>query len=291
MHKHDQDLIAALAEGTLDTTAAAVATADIAGCSTCSADLAAQRVAITAIAGALPVAMTATESARLRSAVASAIGIEPSATPVPVSRSKRSPWGAIAIAAASLAGIIGVVPVLGLLSQGGDDSAATTAAAVAIDAPENDATSQQREVGFLEETAGLEGTEMDSAAPTEADLAGGTATPPTAETTSPTITAAATTTPIEDAPPTAFALTGEDAVRELFAAGPKAEYLAYGEQVDRKDLACSGAAESELGNEPFYVDVPATLDDGRMVVLYTDAGWTKLVAFDTTDCELALVLP
>ncbi len=288
MHKHDQDLIAALAEGTLPDDDAAVATADIAGCSTCSADLAAQRVAITAIAGALPVAMTATESARLRSAVASAIGIQPSSTPVPASRSRRSPWGAIAIAAASLAGIIGVVPVLGLLSQGGNDSAATTAAAVAIDAPENDATSQQREAGFLEETVGLEDPEMGSAAPTETDMAGDAATSPTAET---TLTAAATTTMIEEAPPTAFALVGEDAVRDLYAAGPKAEYLAYGEQVDRADLACSGAAESELGNEPFFIDVPATLDDGRMVVLYTDAGWTKLVAFDATDCELALVLP
>jgi len=291
MHNHDQDLIAALAEGTLDTAAAAAATADIAGCSICSADLAAQRVAVVAIAGASPVAMTAAESARLRSAVASAIGIESSPAKVPSARARHTPWGSIAIAAASLAGIIGVVPVLGLLTQGSDDgAAATTAAAVAFEAPGNDAGTQPREEGLLDQAGGLEDTEMAATAPTESDMAGDITTPASAEATETTTTAAMTTI-VEAAPAAPLPLAGEDAIRDLFAAGPEEKYLAYGEQVDRAQLACRGAAETELGNDPSFVDVPATLDDGRMVVLYTDSGWTKLVAFDAEDCAVALVLP
>lgn len=292
MHNHDQDLIAALAEGTLDGAAAAAASADIAGCSTCSADLAAQRTAIVAMAGVSPVALTAAESARLRSAVASAIGIEPTPTPVSAPRARRTPWGAIAIAAASLAGIVGVVPVIGLLSQGSNDSAAaTTFAAVALPGAENGTTSQQREAGFGDDTDVLEEAALGAAAPTETDMDGDVTDQVTTAAVGTTVTISSTQTLTEGAPAAALVLVGEDAIRDLYAAGPKEEYFAYGKQVDRADLACSGAAERELGNEPFYIDVPATLEDGLPVVLYTDAGWTKLVAFDTADCAVALVLP
>ena len=291
MHEHDQDLIVAIAEGTLDAKAAAAAAADISRCSICSADLAAQRIAIVAIAGTSPVSMTAAESAQLRSTVASAVGIEPTRTQAPAPRDRRAPWGSIAIAAASLAGIIGVVPVLGLLTQGSDDiAAATTAAVVAFEAPENGADSQLRETGALDDTGSLADTEMASASPTETGTAGDTTSQATTEEAQ-TTTTTATTTVVEEAPAAALPLAGEDAVRDLFAAGPEEEYLAYGEQVDRKDLACSGAAERELGNQPSYIDVLVILDDGRRVVLYTDSDWTKLVAFDTDDCAVALVLP
>jgi anti-sigma factor RsiW len=292
MHNHDQDLIAALAEGILDAAAAAAAAADIAGCPTCSADLAAQRVAIVSIAGASPVSMTSAESARLRSAVARAIGIEPTPNPVSAPRARRTPWGAIAIAAASLAAIVGVFPFIGLLSQGSDDStAATTFAAVALDAAENGNTSQQREAGFGEGTDIPEEATLGAAAPTGTDIDGDVTDQVTTEAVATTVTTSSTQTLNEEAPAAALVLVGEDAIRDLYAAGPKEEYLDYGKQVDRADLACSGAAERELGNEPFYIDVPVTLDDGLAVVLYTDAGWTKLVAFDTTDCAVALVLP
>jgi hypothetical protein len=60
----------------------------------------------------------------LRAAVADALGIttpEVAAQPLP----RRVPWGSLGIAAAALAGLIAVVPVVGLLSTGGADDAAT----------------------------------------------------------------------------------------------------------------------------------------------------------------------
>ena len=51
MHEHDIDLIMALAEGTLDAQQAAAAEAALAACTQCTTDLAAQRLALDALAG------------------------------------------------------------------------------------------------------------------------------------------------------------------------------------------------------------------------------------------------
>ncbi|MCJ7754372.1 MAG: hypothetical protein MUP13_07385 [Thermoanaerobaculales bacterium] len=56
-------------------------------------------------------------------------------------------------------------------------------------------------------------------------------------------------------------------------------------------MACTAQAEQQFGNKSVYVHVPATLDDGRSVVLYVSDDWKVLVAFDITDCSIALTIP
>jgi len=302
MHKHDQDLIAAIAEGTLDAESAAAAAAGLEGCAICSADLKAQQAAIAAIATAPPVAMTAAESAGLRTAVADAIGMQLSPSPVAAPRSRRTPWGAIAVAAASLAGIIAVVPALGLLSGGSDDASTAATSAVAFDAAEDEASAQTREVGALEEAAGFDDAETASAAPTEPTVIADTTTATAEAIATTTVPAAAAVTeqsststgePGTGETPEGANLTADNEaeIKDLFDAGPVAGYTAPTEQDDRAGLACSAEAEQQFGNEYIYIDLPAGLDDGRKVVLYAAADWSVLAAFDLADCSLVLTLP
>ncbi|MFQ5947526.1 MAG: hypothetical protein ACE5KX_01525 [Acidimicrobiia bacterium] len=127
MHKHDPELVAALAEGALSGDAAGDAQAEIASCAQCSADLAAQRLALATIEGTAPPALTGMERARLRHQVRTELGVERAK---PETRRTRIAWGAIAVAAASVVAIVAVAPRLGLLSRDGDEAqlAVTTAA-------------------------------------------------------------------------------------------------------------------------------------------------------------------
>lgn len=120
MHHHDPELIAALAEGELDADEALLAEEAIGGCEECRAELAAQRVTLAAIAAAPRPGLSMAESADLRRAVASAVGMSP-ATESP--RSRR-PWLGLATAAAVVVALIAVAPVVNLLSTGSDAGSA-----------------------------------------------------------------------------------------------------------------------------------------------------------------------
>jgi anti-sigma factor RsiW len=118
----DHDLIAALAEGRLDATEAATAERAIAADPAAAAMLAAHRTALTATRAAEPAILTETERRDLRASVADAVGLERS--PQPAVR-RRAPWAAISIAAATLAALVAVVPLAGLLTDSGDSAAVT----------------------------------------------------------------------------------------------------------------------------------------------------------------------
>ncbi len=118
MPRYDPETIAALAEGRLDPEEAAALEREIAADPVASADLAAQRLALEALAAAPPTELTPSERTELRAAVADAIGIvapDPMAEP----RRRTAPWASLGIAAAALAALVAIVPVVGLLSTGG----------------------------------------------------------------------------------------------------------------------------------------------------------------------------
>jgi anti-sigma factor RsiW len=122
MPDHDHDLIAALAEGRLDPERAAEAEQAITADPAAAALLAAHRRALGAIAAAPRPALTEAEQADLRTSVAEALGLDLS--PAPAQR-RRAPWAAISVAAATLAALVAVVPLTGLLSNSGDTNAVT----------------------------------------------------------------------------------------------------------------------------------------------------------------------
>ena len=143
MPRHDPDVIAALAEGRLDPDEAAALEREISTDPIASAELAAHRIALAAAADAPKPSMSMTERSELRDAVAEALGIGDEEPAVDPTTERRVPWASLGIAAATLAGLMAIVPIAGLLSTGGADDAAslelgalapTSTAAAAADA-------------------------------------------------------------------------------------------------------------------------------------------------------------
>ena len=126
MHEHDQEIILALAEGSLDPEAAERAAAEIARCAECSRDLEMQRVALNALGDAPRVYLTATESARLHDRLHRELAVM-----APKQARSRTPvswprWAGFAFGtAAAFLAVFLVLPAL--LGGGGDDSAETVA--------------------------------------------------------------------------------------------------------------------------------------------------------------------
>ena len=121
MARYDPDRIAALAAGSLDPPEAAALEAEIAADPRAAAELAAHRLALQALRRAPAPTLSAAERSELRRAVAHALNLEPSSLTT-ASTARRLPWRALALAAAALAAIVAVVPLMGLLSVGGDEA-------------------------------------------------------------------------------------------------------------------------------------------------------------------------
>lgn len=122
MHEHDQELIMALAEGTLTPDAAAAASADIATCAECTSDLELQRIALDALEEAPAVYMSAAESARLHKTLQRELGLP---APAPARAQSQPVWGRVAGWAFGAAAVfLGAVLLLPALAGGGDDEAA-----------------------------------------------------------------------------------------------------------------------------------------------------------------------
>lgn len=128
MARYDPDRIAALAAGQLRPDEAVALEREIAGDPRASAELAAQRLALDAFHLSPAPVLSAEERTDLRRAVAAALNLEESAVTRAVPVQRRLPWRPIAVAAAALAVIAGIVPLVGLLSVGGEQAAMTTTA-------------------------------------------------------------------------------------------------------------------------------------------------------------------
>jgi hypothetical protein len=272
MHSHDLDLIAALAEGRLEADAAATAEAAVADCLRCAADLAAHRTALEAIATSPPVALTEQEVSTLRTAVAEAIGI--ATAPAPTSPPpRRVPWGAIALAGASLAAIVAVVPVLGLLSTTGGDDAGTDIVAATMEEPEPEPR--------LNAVEGSPGGDLD-ATPQPAEAADEEAAAAAPITT----TMPATTIAAEEV------LAGRDLMTLWEAPEELQATLQDQSTIERDAQACADAALEVLGPHMRVIAGPLIHAETPVVAYVADVeGTARLVAFDPDDCSLVLVLP
>jgi len=110
MPSYDPDLIAALAEGSLDPEMAAAAERRIASNPSAAAELAAQRAALAAWRDAEPALLTAAESLRLRDAVAAALHLDSESAVLSIRR-RRTPWTTIAVAAATVVAAAVLLPL------------------------------------------------------------------------------------------------------------------------------------------------------------------------------------
>ena len=125
MHEHDQDIIMALAEGSLDPEASARAEAAILACDECRADFELQRIALDALHDAPAVYLTATESAHLHDQLRRELQVSPAA---PSRHRLRPAWGRwVALAAGTAAVFLAAFLVRPNVLGGGDDSAETVA--------------------------------------------------------------------------------------------------------------------------------------------------------------------
>jgi hypothetical protein len=140
MNSFDPELVAALADGTLEATEAAALEARIAADPAASADLADQRAALAAIRGAGAPLLSDHERVFLRATVAAQLGLSPDAAPVAVSARRRRPaWGAIAVAASTLVAVAAFAPMLGqLLDRETDNGGPLSAEAVTTLAEQDD---------------------------------------------------------------------------------------------------------------------------------------------------------
>jgi hypothetical protein len=272
MHRFDPELIAALAEGSLDEKEARRLEDEIAGDTAAAAELAMQRAAIDALAGAPRPAMSDSERTRLRSSVAASLGLSVSADRAPAPR--RVAWSAIAVAGAALVAIIAIVPVVGLLStDDGDAGSATSPLEIGADSFD-DAASQQRTAADLEVADPLDGEEPAPA------FGGGSAEAPAT-----TTVAAVTTAPISDTTTVATAEDSggvaddlerlrEDAVALAALAGPVGESTPCGDEAimaldrQRDDILVFEYADGESEYLVFYEQPTGEDATGRLVALH-----------------------
>lgn len=279
MHNHDPQLVAALAEGTLDRETASAAEAEIASCARCSADLAAQQVALEAVAAAPRPHLSATEADRLYAAVADAVGFSPADVAPSPDQTRRVSWGALAVAAAALTAIVAIVPVLGLLQTGDDDEAAVTFAAE-ITADDTEATGAGRN--------GDAGAAEPAPAADELAVAESSASP---ETTRPAAAGAPTTstTLVAEAAEAALKpIEGIAGLERRMADGSIGGYLDTERSADRQ---CVTEARAELGPAAQPLIVPVLLADGSEAAAFVDGDRTRAAVFDTSDCTLRFTAP
>ena len=287
MTNFDPDLIAALAEGSLDPDRAESLEREIAADPAAAAELAAQRAALAMLRDAPEATLTIDERALLGSNVAEALGVtrEP-ATPPPAKERRRVPWPAIAVAGASLVALVAIVPTIGMLSTGGDDAAdvALPAATVAED--------QSADAGAESLGTAREGGDEPNASPQTTDAPMFQEAP---EAILESDTAVAddgagadggfpTTTM---APPPEAAFSGLDPG----LAAALEDFAALARDADPGLEICRAEAVEVLGEE-ISGDLTATLtmlNDGTEAVVWFIPIFEQLMeaaAFDTTDCGL-----
>lgn len=138
MHDHDLDLIASLADGSIEQPAAATARDLIASCAECAREYETQTSVLGVLTEVAPARLTELERSRLRRAVHAEVDQRRTAGPKLARRWLT--WVPAAAAAVVAIGFVGILGLGGLLS-GGDDAADTAAG----DAVQTEAMEMARE--------------------------------------------------------------------------------------------------------------------------------------------------
>lgn len=302
MHEHDQEIIMALAEGTLDDVAKATAETAISGCDECTQDLELQRLALSVLAEAPAVYMTATESSQLHASLKKELtGLR--TAPVPTkSQFAWSRW--LSVAAGTAAVFLVVFMVLPNINTGDDDSAADMTTAAAAAATETTASpTEERALAASEPTESLAGADAaDDFTALEAPSA-------TTEASASATTAATTETTASDAGVADFLpllgfgqLTAEIRDGVITALMTDADGLRLRDEMAKAATYDGGVCFAQLATD---MGIPVTHeaiavgllagDDGeeRLVVAYvpTDVDETILVVVTYPGCEVFETLP
>lgn len=131
MHRHDQDLIMALADGALTGAAGDEARREIEACDECRVELEQQRAALDWLRSADPVELSEIEAARLRRSLDEELGHVRTPAAAEITERKgvleRIAWGPMVAVAAVLVGVVFVAGNLSLVG-GGDDAGADNVA-------------------------------------------------------------------------------------------------------------------------------------------------------------------
>lgn len=261
MPELDHDLITALAEGRLGVNEAAAAERAIAADPDAAAALALQRHSLAATRAAPPAALTDGERDNVRMAVAEAIGFD--RRPAPAGSRRRVPWGAIAVAAGTLAALVAVVPIAGLLTGGQPDSSNVSLGLAEVDASgarTADDTGAQPMAGVDATTVA---TDAMSTTPASGEFEGA---------------------PYEDADveEALTALAEDPADGEKRATSPTAE------------TACVAEASSQLAAPADSLEfLEMTIGDRQVLVFFTivDGALDAAAAYSPAGCELLGTLP
>ena len=123
MHEHDQEMIMALAEGSLQPEAAAAAESAIAGCAECARDLELQRIALSALDDAPAVYLTAIESAQLHQNLRDQLGVAALRPARTRPRPLWARWAGLAFGTAAVL-LVAFLVLPNILGGGDDDSIA-----------------------------------------------------------------------------------------------------------------------------------------------------------------------
>ena len=305
IHEHNQEIILALAEGTLDEVAAAAAEAELAECAECTHDLEMQRLALAVLDDAPEVYLTATESSRLHEALKRDLtGIKP----VPAPRRSTVAWGRwLSVFAGTAAVFLVVFMLLPNVMGGGDDSSSDMTFAAATDSADDQAGLERTTVasaetvapemvaGAAEDGASLESATDIAEAPAATTTTAAAATTETTASDSPTY--------VEALPVIGFGDLSEELRQEIIA-----QLLADPDDLRLRDEMAKSATlalDPCLAEQAAALDIPASSqpmlvgllagDDGeeRLVVAYVpdDVTETVLVVVTYPGCELFQTVP
>jgi hypothetical protein len=260
MPDFDHDLIAALAEGRLDPSEAAAAERVIAADGEATAALAQHRQALAAMRAAPPATLTDGERERVQMAVAEAIGFD--RTTASAASGRRAPWGAITVAAATLAALVAVVPIAGLLTSDQPDSSAVSLGIAEVDASRTAEDAGAEPMAGVDST--IQATDGMSTTPASGDLEGAPAAPDT---------------DVDEA----LTALAEDPVGSRYqATSPTAE------------TACADEASDQIDASPDALEfIEMTIGDRQVLVFFTivDGAVDDAAAYAPADCELLGTLP
>lgn len=310
MPRHNPDVIAALAEGRLDPEEAAALEREISADPVAAAELAAHRIALAAIADASKPSMSMAERSDLRDAVADALGITAAEPAAEETSARRVPWASLGIAAATLAGLMAIVPIAGLLSTGGADDAASlelgALAPTSTAAEEAAADAEMRAAPAADELAVVSDGDLDDAlmaGETGNDAVGFGSSTTVARTTTaaaaPATTTPATTTTAPAPESSTTSSTASEAVQQLTAEL----------EVIRSDpTAVTESADEALAEDACYVEDAEKIlveprpsrfrfeyENGQLtVIVYFELVGTELGPFQVwglPDCADLVVIP
>lgn len=290
MHRYDPEIIAALADGSLDPTRAAELEVQIAADPAASAELAQQRAALSAIHSVAHPRLTDDERTMLRASIARQLHLE-TAPVVQGAPRRKVAWGALGVAAATLVALVAAVPIAGLLTTGGDDGGDLTLAEAVTTFAVADET-------------GADGATGDAPAPA-VDSNDGLVVTGAPEN---TVTASADSTVVEETTTTMAASSlersfGFDLTGDLLLLKSDPEALAVLSASVEESTACRVEAEVWLGSTElafFPYAGPTDPDDTtavaqQFVVYYLitedPAAIGLLVAFAVDDCSDPTEIP